>query len=89
MIIKREAFLLNSYMIENQQLNLIGRVLTDIKRGDVLLYKNKSTEACCKITNIVSYRHELNEISAGMTCKLIVEGNMYNFKEDIVLYIIN
>ncbi len=85
---KKGAFILHSYMIENKQLTFIGRVAIDIKIGDILFYKNETKQESYLITNIIAYQHELDEISAGMTCKLIVQGNPLVLKENnVVLYI--
>lgn len=55
----------------------------------MLLYKDKNTNMIYEIKRIIAYRHELDVISAGMTCELVVEGGLCNFVEDSILYELN
>ncbi len=85
----KEAFLLNNYIRVDNQFHHKGRALSDIRTEHMLLYKDKNTNMIYKIKRIIAYRHELDVISAGMTCELVVEGGLCNFVEDSILYELN
>lgn len=85
----KEAFLLNNYIRLDNQFHLIGRVLSDIRIEHILLHKEGNTERRYIIKRIIAYKHDLDIISAGMTCELIVEGDLCDFAEDSILYKLN
>lgn len=87
----QKAFLMSYYNVYNEKLKLYGRVLSTLQVGDVLFpvnYNRIMGNYGLMIEKINAYRYEFNEISEGMTCELIVQGNDLNFKEDCVFYII-
>lgn len=88
-MIIRQAFLLNYYNILDGQLSFAGRVLSEIKINDILLYKNEDVETKYLVKKILAYRNEFNVIDIGMTCELIVQGDLRNFQEDSILCIVD
>lgn len=85
----KEAFLLNNYIRLDNQFHLIGRVLSDIRIEHILLYKEGNTERRYVIKRIIAYRRDFDIIYEGMTCELIVEGDLCDFAEDSILYKLN
>ena len=85
----KEAFLLNNYIKLDNQFHLKGRVLSDIKIEDFLTYQDGDVEKRYIVKRILAYRHELDIINAGMTCELIIEGELCDFTEDSILYRLN
>lgn len=86
----RKAFILDHYKVHKEGISLYGRVLKDLKTGDILYiqeYADFGKSYSFFIEKITAYRHELDEISEGMTCELIVSGEELHFKEDLLLYV--
>jgi hypothetical protein len=56
--------------INNNQMLITGRACKDLKTGDILF-----SESIRPITilNFFAYRHEMDFMSAGMTCAIIIE----------------
>lgn len=86
----KKAFILSYYNIHKGRLSLSGRVLKNLKKGDTLYtldYADFTRSSNFIIENIKAYRHELDEISEGMTCELIVSGKSTFFEEDCLFYV--
>lgn len=85
-------FIISYSDIVGNHISLKGRVLSEIHVGDKLIYASdkkgiKSIEIY-RVLKILAYRKELEFISEGMTCELILSGDSrLNFEEDTLLYI--
>lgn len=87
----KDAFIISYYDSIDKKLSIKGRVASDIKIGDILIYlENIDTdknEIVYLVENIIAYKCEFTCINEGMTCELIVSGELKNFKENQRLYI--
>lgn len=86
----KKAFILSYYNVYEGRLSLSGRVLKNLKRGDTLYtldYADFTRSRNFIIEKIKAYRYELDEISEGMTCELIVSGKSSFFEEDCLFYV--
>ena len=52
----------------------------------MLLYKDGNTERRYVIKRIIAYRRDFDIICEGMTCELIVEGDLCDFVKHVILY---
>lgn len=86
----KKAFLMSEHEICEGRSRLRGRVLKDLKLGDTLFlldHANPIKDQGFIIEKINAYRHELDEISEGMTCELIALGETIDLKEDCIFYV--
>lgn len=86
----KKAFLMSNYNICEGKIRLHGRVLKDLKSGDILFlsdYVNPIKDQRFIIEKIIAYRHEFDEINEGMTCELITLGEKADLKEDCIFYV--
>jgi hypothetical protein len=87
----KKAFIISYYDVIDKHISFKGRVLSEIRIGDKLLYTTNENETLIvkqyNVKRIVAYRKELDFISEGMTCEIVVSGDNVEFKEDELLYI--
>ena len=85
----KKAFLMSDHTICEGRSRLQGRVLKDLRVGEALFlfdHANAAKDQGFIIEKISAYRHKLDEISEGMTCELMILGEVPGLKEDHILY---
>jgi len=61
--------------------------LSNISLADKLLYNWKNNVSEYSVVRIIAYKHDFDVIDEGMTCELIIKGDIIEFKEDDLLYL--
>lgn len=87
----KKAFIVSYYDVVDKSISFKGRVLSDIRIGDKLLYITNLNETLVIkeyfVQKILAYKKEFDYICEGMTCEIIVNGEKSEFNEDCLLYL--
>lgn len=85
----KKAFnLINMKILDNHMISWDGRILNDIKLNDQLYVIYKNQMYTYVVNEIIAYGTKLENISRGMSARLIVKGPEINFIHYTIFFFI-
>ncbi|SHJ73566.1 hypothetical protein SAMN02745163_02461 [Clostridium cavendishii DSM 21758] len=77
----KEIFIIEGVDIREGELYLIGRTIEDFNKEDILYLKNNKTNEYrqIRITKIIAYRREFDELYSGLTAGIFIKGQYDSF----------